>query len=252
MAKRLITHQTKLKQQRLLIFFLVSSYTLLCTTLSVTYFFIDQTTTNLETILLLLLIGLTFVLIWARQAMFPIQMYLHYYRMIDEQQPPFKIQSPLGSDLFLNNLKKYQFESIHDTNEFQIFARYYDRLPWVVRTQASLVYIVVVKNQNLTITDKQLDAAIQEHKQTLKANKEIQNELTLLFYRTPKLTEELKEKTQQIINFSLQNRAIITIPCLQIGDDKVYALRPHRLFPNKFYYVLIKLLYYLTDANEML
>ncbi|MEY3431395.1 MAG: hypothetical protein RIS53_293, partial [Bacillota bacterium] len=114
------------------------------------------------------------------------------------------------------------------------------------------ILIVLIKDQSMTLTDDRLELVIQQYKTNLKLKKEIQNELTLLFYQAPFLTEELKEKTQQIINFSLQNRAIITIPCLQIGDKKIYTLRPKRLFPNKFYYVLIKLLYYLTDANEML
>jgi hypothetical protein len=252
MAKRLSSSQRQFKQKRLFIFLLVGIYFLICSILASIYFFVDRSVPGLETTLLLLLIGLTFVLVWARQSMIPIQMYLHYYRMLDEQLPPFIIQSPIQSKAFLNNLDKYQFQLETETKEFQLFARVYDRLPWVARTQSSLIFIVLIKDQSITITDERLESVILQYKTNLKLKKEIQNELTLLFYQAPFLTEELKEKTQRIINFSLQNRGIITIPCLQIGETKIYALRPRRLFPNKFYYVLIKLLYYLTDANEML
>jgi len=252
MANRISSPQTKFKQQRLFIFLIVGFYLIVCLFLTSIYFFVDATIPGLETILLLLLIGLTFVLIWARQVMIPIQMYLHYYRMIDEALPPFTIQSPIQSQAFLKNLNQYQFNLVQDTNECQIFARLYDRLPWVARTQTSLIIVVLIKDQKMLIADARLDALIQQYKLGLKLKKEIQNELMLMFYQASKFTDQLKEKTQQIINFSLQNRAIITIPCLQIGDDSMYALRPKRLFPNKFYYVLIKLLYYLTDANEML
>ncbi len=252
MAKRLSSSQRQFKQKRLFIFLLVGIYFMICSILASIYFFVDRSVPGLETTLLLLLIGLTFVLVWARQSMIPIQMYLHYYRMLDEQLPPFIIQSPIQSKAFLNNLDKYQFQLEAETKEFQLFARVYDRLPWVARTQSSLIFIVLIKDQSITITDERLESVIHQYKAKLKLKKEIQNELTLLFYQAPFLTEELKEKTQRIINFSLQNRGIITIPCLQIGETKIYALRPKRLFPNKFYYVLIKLLYYLTDANEML
>jgi hypothetical protein len=252
MAKRLSSSQRQFKQKRLFIFLLVGIYFLICSILASIYFFVDQSVPGLETTLLLLLIGLTFVLVWARQSIIPIQMYLHYYRMLDEQLPPFVIQSPIQSKAFLNNLDKYQFQLETETKEFQLFARVYDRLPWVARTQSSLIFVVLIKDQSIAITDERLESVILQYKTNLKLKKEIQNELTLLFYQAPFLTEELKEKTQRIINFSLQNRGIITIPCLQIGETKIYALRPKRLFPNKFYYVLIKLLYYLTDANEML
>ncbi len=252
MAKRLSSPKNKLKQKRFFIFLLVGIYLIVCSLLVSVYFFVDRSLPGLETTLLLLLIGLTFVLVWAKQSMIPIQMYLHYYRMLDEQLPPFAIQSPVQSKAFLHNLEKYQFQLETETNAFQLFTRIYDHLPWVARTQTSLILIVLIKDQSMTLTDDRLELVIQQYKTNLKLKKEIQNELTLLFYQAPFLTEELKEKTQQIINFSLQNRAIITIPCLQIGDKKIYTLRPKRLFPNKFYYVLIKLLYYLTDANEML
>lgn len=252
MAKRLISNQANLKQKRLVIFLFIGTYLLLISILSVLYFFVHPDVIFLETALLLMLIGLSIALIWARQAMIPIQMYLHYYRMIDEDLPPFQIQTLIQSKGFQDNLTKYKFQLAFECVAFTIYVRQDDKLPWVVRTQASLIYVVIAKDQTLTITDELLEQAIVKVKTDIKAKKEIQNELTLIFYQTKQMNANLKEKMHQIINFALQNRAIITIPCLQIDEQNMYALRPKKLFPNKFYYVAIKLLYYLTDANEML
>lgn len=252
MAKRLISNQTNLKQKRRFIFLFIGIYLLFITTLSILYFFFYQDVIFLETVLLLMLIGLSIALIWARQAMIPIQMYLHYYRMIDEDLPPFQIQTPIQSKGFQDNLAKYKFQFAFESDAFTIYVRQDDKLPWVVRTQASLIFVVIAKDQTLSITDEHLEQAIIKVKTSIKTKKEIQNELTLIFYQTKQMNANLKEKMHQIINFALQNRAIITIPCLQVGEQNMYALRPKKLFPNKFYYVAIKLLYYLTDANEML
>ena len=252
MAKRLSSPKVKLKQKRLLILLIVGSYTIICTFLVGIYFFVNRSIQGLETSILFLLIGLSFVLLWAKQSIVPIQMYLHYYRMIDENTPPFKIQSPIQSKKFFQNLEKFQFQLESETKDLKLYVKIYDRLPWVARTQASVIFIVLIKDQSVSITDERLESVIYLYKSKLKLKKEIQNELTLLFYDSPFFNEQLQEKSQQIINLSLQNRAIITIPCLQIGESTIYALRPKRLFPNKYYYVLIKLLYYLTDANEML
>ncbi|MEY3432029.1 MAG: hypothetical protein RIS53_927, partial [Bacillota bacterium] len=139
MANRLSSPKNKLKQKRFFIFLLVGIYLIVCSLLVSVYFFVDRSLPGLETTLLLLLIGLTFVLVWAKQSMIPIQMYLHYYRMLDEQLPPFVIQSPVQSKAFLHNLEKYQFQLETETNAFQLFTRVYDHLPWVARTQTSLI-----------------------------------------------------------------------------------------------------------------
>jgi len=252
MAKRLISNQDKFKQKRRFIFLFIEIYLIFISVLSILYFFFYKEVLLLETILLLSLIGLSIVLIWARQAMIPIQMYLHYFRMLDEKLPPFEIQTPIQSKGFQDNLLKYKFELGLENEGLKIYVRYDEKLPWVARTQASLIYVVILKDQNMILTDERLEQAIIKIKSNLKTNKEIQNEITLMIYQSESFNPNLKDKADQIINFSLRNRGIVTIPSIQIGQQKMYALRPKKLFPNKFYYVAIKLLYYLTDANEML
>ncbi len=252
MAKRLVSNQDNFKQKRRIIFLFIGSYLGFIVILSFLYFFLFNDVVLLESILLLSLIGLSIVLIWARQAMIPIQMYLHYYRMLDENLPPFQIQNPIHSKSFQDNLLKYKFEFVLENDFLKIYVRYDDKLPWVSRTQASLIFVVVAKDQTMTLTDERLELTILNIKAKHKVKKEIQNEITLIFYEAESFNQSLKDKIDQIISFSLQNRGIVTIPCVQIGEHKMYALRPKKLFPNKFYYVAIKLLYYLTDANEML
>jgi hypothetical protein len=89
-------------------------------------------------------------------------------------------------------------------------------------------------------------------KEKLNQQSPIQNELTLLIKKHDQFSEEVKEQNHKIINFVYQNRAIVSIPCSLLNDQRIYVLRPKKLYPSKFYYVLIKLLYYLTEADEIL
>jgi hypothetical protein len=59
-----------------------------------------------------------------------------------------------------------------------------------------------------------------------------------------------KINAQKIVNFYVQNRAMISIPCAVIvAKNQVYALRPRKQFPNKYYYVAIQFLKEITSAK---
>jgi hypothetical protein len=172
--------------------------------------------------------------------------------MIEENQPPFKAHVVPFESGFIDNLKKYEFTLGIQRTDYQIFYRFYRRLPWVERTQPSILFIVLSQNPSLEIDSILLESDLKVIKDKINHQSPIQNELTLIIKKQENFSEEVKEQTHKIINFVYQNRAIVSIPCALLNDRRIYALRPKKLFPNKYYYVLIKLLYYLTEADEML
>lgn len=183
----------------------------------------------------------------------PMQMYLHYYRMIDENLPPFVVQSNLNSSAFQSNITKYGFTKGFENDQFTIYYQFYFKLPWVERTKHSVIYLVLTNTRDLTMTDNQLEEAIASIQQRQKPAKYvIENELTLLFYQTNHWASSFQEKAHTIINYSAHRQTLVNIPVIQIKPNEIYMLRPKKLFPNKYYYVLTKLVYYLTDASEML
>jgi hypothetical protein len=172
--------------------------------------------------------------------------------MINENLPPFSVASVPFKQEFVNNLHRYEFNIGFKSEQYEIYYRVYSKLPWIYRTQTSIIFLVLSKDINLSIDDKKLDEHLQQIKKTLSSEKTIQNELMLLFFDVGEWNDLVKEKAQQIIHFVYQNRAMVIITEMVLNKKLVYALRPQKLFPSKFYYVLIKLLYYLTDASEML
>jgi hypothetical protein len=252
MADRLITPYKSFKKKRDFILSLVFSSLIILITLIVLNFFVYRNNSLIEISLVLFLIIFIGALIFVRQMLFSINMYLHFYRMIEENQPAFTAKVMPFEVGFINNLKEYQFTLGIQQTDYQIFYRVYRRLPWVERTQPTLVVIVLSQNPTLEIDSTSLEADLTSIKDKLNHQPQVQNELTLLIKKHENLTEEIKEKTHKIINFVYQNRAIVSIPCVQLNDRRMYVLRPKKLYPNKYYYVLIKLLYYLTEADEML
>jgi hypothetical protein len=252
MASRITSLYKSFRKKRDLILSLVFSSLMLFIGLVITNFFLIPNNELIEILLVLFLLIFIVVLIFVREGLFSINMYLHFYRMIEENQPPFQANAGPFEPSFTNNLNKYEFTLGIQQPDYQIYYRLYRRLPWVERTQPSIVFVILSQTQGLDIDSMSLEADLTSIKDKLNQQSPIQNELTLLIKKYDVFSDEVKEQTQKIINFAYQNRAIVSIPCASFRDGRVYALRPKKLFPSKYYYVLIRLLYYLTEADEML
>jgi hypothetical protein len=188
-------------------------------------------------------------LLIAKQMMFTISMYTHYYRMIDEDLPPFDVTTHPYLLSFNKELTKQDFIMGVDRALFQIYYRVFSRLPYVKRTGLSIMWLVITKT-DIDTYDSRIEDDIVFIKSKISESAKIQNEITLVFHQIETLTPAKKEETQKIVNFHLQNRAMISIPCAVITSKKqVYALRPKKQFPNKYYYVAIQFLKEITSAK---
>ena len=65
---------------------------------------------DLQTIVFLFLIGLMIVLFILRQIMFSINMHYHYFRMIQEEQPPFSVKTLPMTQAFISTLAAKGFQ----------------------------------------------------------------------------------------------------------------------------------------------
>jgi hypothetical protein len=252
MENRLKKSTLALKRKRNLGFFIVFILSLFLLTITYLSFFQFPNSGVLQSVLLLYLIVLIFFSALIRSYFSKINMYIHYYRMIEENLPPFKIKTVPGTVDFHNNLSKFKFIEGIKNSDYTIYFNYLPRLPWVNRTKPSIVFVVLINQNSIEIDDKMVSSHFQKITNNLKLNDTIQNELSLFFFRSEHLNKSLIEKSQKIIHLVFQNRALVSISAILDGNDRMFTLRPSKLFPSKYYYVLIKLLYYLTDSSEML
>ena len=195
--------------------------------------------------------GVSFLigLLVAKQMMFTISMYTHYYRMIDENNAPFDVVSHPYDPSFHNVISQQQLTLGVDRPSYQILYRKFAHLPYVKRTGPSLIWLVITKT-NVDTYDSRIEDDMTLIKSKMPESAKLQNEITLVFHQVETWRDEKKRDFQNIVNFYLQNRAMITIPCAVIPSKKqMYALRPKKQFPNKYYYVAIQFLRELTAAT---
>ena len=189
-------------------------------------------------------------LLIVNQMMITISMYTHYYRMIEEDMAPFEVNTHPYQSSFHLQLSTQQFELGVDRPLYQIYYRLFPRLPYVKRTGLSVIWIVVTKDR-IEPYDSRIEDDFLFIKSKIPQEKKIQNEISLVFSLTDSWDETKKLEAQQIINFHLQNRAMITIPCVVLNNKNlVYALRPRKQFPNKYYYVAIQFLKEITATTS--
>jgi hypothetical protein len=188
-------------------------------------------------------------LLVAKQMMFTISMYTHYYRMIEEDMPTFDVDIHPYMATFSQQLTHYQFILGVDRPLYQIHYRIFPRLPYVKRTGLSIIWFVITKDE-IDSYDSRIEDDVIYIKSKIPQAEKLQNELTFIFHETQAWRDSKKTDAQKIVNFHIQNRAMISIPCVVITSKKqVYALRPNKQFPNKYYYVAIQFLKEITAAK---
>jgi len=188
---------------------------------------------------------------FARQLLISINMYYHYFRMIDDNAPMFRAQRMPLSDQFQQFLLFDTYTLGVKNDQFSIYYRVYSKLPFVKRTAQTIVWVIELYDDHLGFHDPKLEQEINRIKTNQLIKKTYFNELTLIFKKTATTEKKTKETCQEIINFSVSNRAIITLPCAVVTQKQsIYVLRPNKQYPNKFYYALIQILYELTAAKD--
>ena len=185
----------------------------------------------------------------AKQMMLTVSMYTHYYRMIEDNMPPFDVDTHPYLPMFHHQLTKYQFTMGVDRPLYQIHYRVFPKLPYVKRTGLSIMWIVITKDI-IDTYDPRIEDDVVFIKSKITQSSKVQNEITFGFHQANSWNDETKTNAQKIVNFHVQNRAMISIPCAVItAKQQVYALRPTNQFPNKYYYVAIQFLKEITNAK---
>ena len=188
-------------------------------------------------------------LLVAKQMMVTISMYTHYYRMIEENMPPFDVGMHPYHASFDKDIAKVQLTLGVDRPLYQIYYRKFSRLPYVKRTGLSMIWLVITKDE-IDTYDSRIEDDVSFIKSKIPDSQKIQNEITLVFHKIESWNHTKKADAQKIVNFYVQNRAMISIPCAVIvAKNQVYALRPRKQFPNKYYYVAIHFLKEITSAK---
>jgi hypothetical protein len=200
-------------------------------------------------LLLVLIIFLTFIL-FIRQYMMTISMYLHYYRMVEENNPVLKSKILPYSEAFYSTLLQQGFVVGVKKNSYTIFYKYVEKLPFVQRTGPTLLVVIQTYLPGLSVHHEGIDQELSYIKATLQPKKPIQNELTLIVKKMERFETSNKEELEHIINFSWMNRAFITLQLAQFDNQTLYMLRPKKLYPNKYYYALVQLIYDLIKIEE--
>jgi hypothetical protein len=250
MATRLNRSFKNYQQKRAFALFLIAIFSISIAVLAFISFYLYPNHQGLQSILLLaLVVFLTFILL-IRQYMMTVSMYLHYYRMIEEKNPSFKGKFPPYSEGFTNALLEQGFLVGVKKNSYTIFYKLFDKLPFIQRTGPTFVVFIQTFLPGLTVHHEGIEQELSYLKSTLKSKKPIQNELTIILKKMDNLDTTSQDELEQIINFSLMNRAFITLQLAEFANQTMYMLRPKKLYPNKYYYALVQLVYDLIKIEE--
>lgn len=205
----------------------------------------------LQTVVFLFLIILVLVLFGLRQRMFTITMYVHYFRMIAEQQPPFSVSILPLNEQFKEVLIKDGYARGVDRPTHQIYFKHYRQLPFVKRTGPTIVWMILANQEDFNPYAEPIERDFEQIKLTLPPNTPVFNEITLVSRRLSTWDSLQREKMDKIVNFSIHNRAMVTIQYGQLPTNQVYALRPQRQYPNKYYYAGMQIMFKLMGAMDV-
>jgi hypothetical protein len=250
MATRRLNHLTPLKRyrfQRNVILLSLVIGLIIVVSFGLIVNFITPNSEILQTFSFFSMLLFSGGVIFARQILLSINMHYHYFRMIDEDAPALTAQILPFSLTFSQRLLSLNFTKAHASEEFTIFYQLFPKLPYVRRAPNTLVWVVMIHQHRITSHDEKLEKMIQFLKTSQLKDGKYLSELSLIFKEVSDWSSSAKDEYQRIINFSYQNRAIISLPCAVMEKKAlIYVLRPAKQYPNKFYYALIKTLQAMT------
>jgi hypothetical protein len=251
MATRRLNHSfQKYQNQRRLIIGIVSILFVITLVLFILAYTQDSFQ-GLQTVVFLFLIGLMLVLFVFRQIMFSINMHYHYFRMIQDDQPPFSVKTQPMSQAFTAKVVSSGFQKGIQRPTHEIYYQIYPRLPYVKRTGTTVVWIIKLVDETMNPYGEDIERDFQQIKLSLPKTTHILNELTLVVKQVDVWNQKERENLDQIVNFSLNNRAMVTIQFGQLPTKKVYALRPKLQYPNKYYYAAMQIMFKLMEASHV-
>lgn len=248
--KKSSSYRFKLQRNRIIFIFYFGLIVTITITVLATFTF--QNSNLFQSIAFFLIISYGIGVIFFRQYLISVNIYYHYYRMIEDGLGPIAYNRDPFSNSFFKHLNVNGYQKGAQTNQYSIHYKLFQKLPFVKRTSATLVWIAHISDHSIGLYDSILEQEFIKVKDNSIQKMKYFNELTIVFKRIQEWNREAKDSFQEIINFSLSNRAIIYLPCAVIGrSGLIYSLRPSKQFPNKYYYALLQMLYDLTEANEL-
>lgn len=216
-------------------------------------YMIDTTLTWLQSIVFVFACVYGALLLTIRQQLFTTNMLMHYYRMIEENLPTVKGNYSPYDATFDTRLKTLGFTLGIENVLYRIYYQVHPRTPYIKRTALTLVWLVVfnANERESPFFLERSEEDFQYIKTMIPSSQKILNEITLWFQQVDEWQQPQKAKFQQIINFVMSNRAVISIPCAVLPTQKTfYYLRPNKQFPNKYYYAAIKYIEAILEVND--
>lgn len=211
--------------------------------LTIYAYWFNPALTWLQSIVFLYACAYALVLVTIRQRLFTTNMLMHYYRMLEEDLPLVKGKhSPYDAN-FGARLKSLGFTLGMETLVYRIYYQVHHHTPYIKRTSPVIIWLVIYHQheKDAAFFLERSEQDFQFIKASIDASYKIQNEITFWFQHIDEWQQQQKNKFQQIINFSISNRAIISIPCAVLSNQqRFYYLRPIKQYPNKYYYAAIK------------
>ena len=214
---------------------------------------IDATLTWLQSVVFIFTAVYGVLLLVIRQQLFTTNMLLHYYRMIEENLPTVKGKHSPYDAKFDARLKTLGFTLGIENGLYRIYYQVHPRTPYIKRTAPTLVWLVVFNatERESPFFLERSEEDFQFIKATIPSSQKILNEFTFWFQQVDEWQQPQIAKFQQIINFVMSNRAVISIPCAVLPTQKTYYyLRPIKQFPNKYYYAAIKYIEAILEVND--
>lgn len=211
--------------------------------------FIRPDLEQLQTLLFFLLVGYLVWVLFAKQSMVSINMYYHFHRMIKENCPPIDVVISPQTSAFQAQLEQHGYQLVVDRAFYRIHYQVFQHLPFVKRTTTTMVSIIQLKEE-VSFYDERIEEDLMLITSQGNNTRKIMNDIRLVFKAYDQFNQSVQEDYQKIINLSLQNRALITLPVgYNQSAKQIYVLRPIKQFPNKFYYAAIQLIYQLTKVQ---
>ncbi|MBN3491146.1 hypothetical protein JV173_06485 [Acholeplasma equirhinis] len=164
-------------------------------------------------------------------------MYYKYYKMLSDDQGPYKVPIKPFTPSFYTRLQRQGFLDKVEYDDFVIFYQFTKNLQSVRSRRLSFVAVILTTKPDFDFYQQKVNIALDMIYSNYSDRKKVRNQIVLQFRKYDTYSEEARNRADQIINFNETQSALIQINCdLYLNEGEIYHLRPKKVYPNKFYY----------------
>ncbi|MCH4889696.1 hypothetical protein EZV73_19090 [Acidaminobacter sp. JC074] len=168
------------------------------------------------------------------------KMHVNYAKLLINEPKLEKCNKHLFSTAWIDHLKKDGYELVQEDLRHLILCKHHNKLPKLNNSEASLVFLVIAKQDDFDFYGDEVDQGIQAYYMKHKDYEKVIKRITLQFKKYDMINEKAREEVETAILYEAGKHTLINLTFIYDNKGGLLGLNPGDWYPSKYAYFAFK------------